>query len=451
MATKPIRSLLILGLICAASVPVLWEPLVEAQPWIWRALMPVSLLVLAITGIMGIKLRQESLVWLSMLLALNLTVLYSYRYWSEFWGFEAIHGHIPEATTLQWIAILTPLSICGIVLASLIKNRFLAFLQSAVCVAMPVAAGEFYSLKVMSWVDQGHGWAASLTNWVSPILFPPNELLPYWPFSGLVFVSGFIAVACLAIAPNRRQFWFLLQTLISFLPLMVGIGYSFLGSSQPMGPVTGFLATLAFLATAFENIFNRIFIDETTEIPNRLAMEEHLQKLPKNYSIAMIDIDHFKRLNDRFGHPVGDHVLRYVAKHVQDLANGRVYRYGGEEFCVVYERRDPEHVLKNLQKIQDYFSRHYFFVRNPPSIRSKTSAKHRQEGQPPAIDPESGESNPKRVRVTVSTGLANHQARSPDTAQSTLSKADQALYHAKRHGRNRIVLADNPSQQVGVS
>ena len=64
--------------------------------------------------------------------------------------------------------------------------------------------------------------------------------------------------------------------------------------------------------------WEKVYIDELTGIPNRRAFDEYLKKLGRKYTIAMMDIDHFKKFNDTYGHSEGDNVLRFVAKHIAE-------------------------------------------------------------------------------------------------------------------------------------
>ena len=81
--------------------------------------------------------------------------------------------------------------------------------------------------------------------------------------------------------------------------------------------------------------------DELTGLPGRRALNERLKMLGGNFTIAMLDVDHFKRFNDTYGHDVGDEVLKLVASRIRRVGGGgTAYRYGGEEFCIVFPRKD---------------------------------------------------------------------------------------------------------------
>lgn len=165
--------------------------------------------------------------------------------------------------------------------------------------------------------------------------------------------------------------------------------------------------------------------DGLTGLLNRHAFDQCLEHLALRaeqrgvaLTVAMIDIDHFKDLNDSNGHQAGDDVLRWVAGWLQRSfrATDLVARYGGEEFVVAFPNSDDERLLQRLQAFQRGITE--------ASVRSL----HAED----------------ELRVTVSVGAA----RMPDDAESiheVLAVADQRLYAAKRQGRDRLVTHDEPA------
>jgi GGDEF domain-containing protein len=94
--------------------------------------------------------------------------------------------------------------------------------------------------------------------------------------------------------------------------------------------------------------YQMAFRDELTGLPGRRALNERLQRLGRTYVIAMADVDHFKKFNDTHGHDVGDQVLRLVASQLRQIGGGgKAYRYGSEEFTLVF----PGKTLKNACRI----------------------------------------------------------------------------------------------------
>jgi diguanylate cyclase (GGDEF)-like protein len=172
-------------------------------------------------------------------------------------------------------------------------------------------------------------------------------------------------------------------------------------------------------AFALEEAENRANVDALTGLPNRRYLDELLatvgpqRRSVERLSVLMIDIDHFKRLNDMYGHAAGDHVLRLVADQLAAAtrADDTAARYGGEEFAVVLRRAGPEQALDVAERIR---------------------------GQIAAIPPSTmGTHEP----VTVSVGVAVARGADHDAA-NLFAAADAALYQAKRDGRNRVVLSE---------
>ena len=154
-----------------------------------------------------------------------------------------------------------------------------------------------------------------------------------------------------------------------------------------------------------------------------------LEGLSPPYTAAMVDVDHFKKFNDRHGHDVGDQVLRMVAGRLARVrGGGRSYRYGGEEFTVLFPGRAPGEAMPHLERLRADVEAAAF------SLRSWSR---------PATRPEKpSRSEAKRLSVTVSIGVAGvpagGKASSRDDAEAVLKRADKALYKAKRAGRNRV-------------
>jgi diguanylate cyclase (GGDEF)-like protein len=168
------------------------------------------------------------------------------------------------------------------------------------------------------------------------------------------------------------------------------------------------------------------FIDTLTGLPNRRALDETLARLSGNYALAMIDIDHFKGFNDTYGHAAGDVVLREVAQTLRRNAGGQAFRYGGEEFCVVYEGRASEKPALPLEQARKAVGRHRIEVPAPAPKRAP-----RGKAGKPAM---------KEVAVTISAGCAQRNAQRRSTDE-VMKAADQALYKAKDKGRNKVVAA----------
>jgi diguanylate cyclase (GGDEF)-like protein len=165
--------------------------------------------------------------------------------------------------------------------------------------------------------------------------------------------------------------------------------------------------------------------DGLTGLPSRRALNEALERVGGAYAIAMVDVDHFKRFNDTYGHEVGDDVLRAVAARLKDaLPAGRVFRYGGEEFAVLFPGRPAAHCLPMLEAARGAVAAGRFTVRRRVRPRKRPAKPKSSRAQP-------------RETITVSMGLAEAGRRHAD-AEEVIRAADQALYRAKQNGRNRV-------------
>ncbi|TPG74624.1 GGDEF domain-containing protein [Pseudomonas arsenicoxydans] len=157
-------------------------------------------------------------------------------------------------------------------------------------------------------------------------------------------------------------------------------------------------------------------LDGLTKVLNRATftrlLEHALINAPHGVALVMLDIDHFKQFNDRYGHPLGDRVLEHVGQVLRNSIPPQALaaRYGGEEFCVV------------LQECFDLTSAHTF----AEQLRLKIQAlRIKVRGTDEVLD-----------TVTASLGVA--LAKAGDDVESLLTRADDALYLAKRSGRNRV-------------
>lgn len=185
------------------------------------------------------------------------------------------------------------------------------------------------------------------------------------------------------------------------------------------------IATLACLLAIILNSYNLAYLDELTHLPTRRALKQHLMNLGRRYSLAVVDIDFFKKINDNYGHDVGDQVLRMVAGQLRKVhGGGKAYRFGGEEFVIVFQGKDTGEAMLMLESLRERIASEPFIQRS--RLRPKNKPK-----KPRA------RARVQRINVTVSIGVAEKSAHH-DTAQDVLKTADKKLYKAKKSGRNRV-------------
>jgi diguanylate cyclase (GGDEF)-like protein len=170
------------------------------------------------------------------------------------------------------------------------------------------------------------------------------------------------------------------------------------------------------------------FKDELTGLPGRRALEEHLPALGPVFTMAMVDVDHFKKFNDSHGHDIGDQVLRLVAAQLALVGGGgAAYRYGGEEFCVLFPGQHLDSALPHLEALRQRIEHYAMAVRSVERPRDIKQGKKQRGGQP----------TQQMLSVTVSIGVAE-RSRGYESPALVLKAADVALYRAKQSGRNRV-------------
>jgi diguanylate cyclase (GGDEF)-like protein len=169
------------------------------------------------------------------------------------------------------------------------------------------------------------------------------------------------------------------------------------------------------LSIALTKIEQLVEIDDLTGVYNRRKMLEILKREKAladrggdGFAICLFDLDHFKQINDSFGHLAGDNVLQLLTKEVQKeiRASDSLARYGGEEFVVILSRTNLEGALEYAERIR---------------IRVEKIS-HPNLGH--------------KKNVTISIGVVGYTPS--ESLESLLSKADEALYVAKTNGRNRV-------------
>lgn len=175
---------------------------------------------------------------------------------------------------------------------------------------------------------------------------------------------------------------------------------------------------LETLKRDFEKVKTEALVDFLTGVPNRKAFDQSLtewitesSRENSSLSLLLIDIDHFKKFNDEYGHLIGDYVLKFVVKKVREMVKGRDFlaRFGGEEFAVILPQTPLAGAQALAENIRSYFSQ----------TKLKEIATARSLGT-----------------VSVSIGVACYRAG--ESPESFVARCDQALYAAKNSGRNRV-------------
>ncbi|MBZ5706705.1 MAG: sensor domain-containing diguanylate cyclase [Acidobacteriia bacterium] len=194
--------------------------------------------------------------------------------------------------------------------------------------------------------------------------------------------------------------------------------------TQPLESVADIFATAIQNAHYVERVKQLAYLDGLTGIFNRRFFElriaeeiERAKRFEAGMAVIMVDIDQFKRLNDEFGHLLGDEVLRQVSSlfHQQLRKFDVVCRYGGEEFAILLAQTNPQHALAVAEKLRRLVESWQF-----PGVPRP---------------------------VTISAGVATYPEHG-STRDELVKASDAGLYAAKQAGRNRVTLAPDPQRST---
>jgi diguanylate cyclase (GGDEF)-like protein len=210
----------------------------------------------------------------------------------------------------------------------------------------------------------------------------------------------------------------------SFLWALLAVAIALSGVPSPTLHLAA--AGLILVAGVIETSHTMAYRDELTGLPGRRALNESLAKLGNRYTLAMVDIDHFKKFNDKHGHDIGDQVLRMVAGRLAAVTGGgKAFRYGGEEFSVIFPRKAVTDALPHLEALRAAVADARFHHRGKDRPRKKPAS------------PRPSRPQGTTMSVTISIGAAEKTGQRTASNQ-VLKAADLALYRAKKGGRNQV-------------
>jgi diguanylate cyclase (GGDEF)-like protein len=217
------------------------------------------------------------------------------------------------------------------------------------------------------------------------------------------------------------------------------LGLLGIASGYPHAAFVPFMVSSCALMVALAIVMNSHDMasrDELTALPSRRALNQLMLSLGRSYTIAMLDIDHFKKFNDTHGHDIGDQVLQMVAAKIARVGgSGKPFRYGGEEFTIVFPGKTPQQAEQQLEALRAEIEKYRMVVRQDQ--RSKQSKSARRPIRKSRAKTSTRKPRQKTLSVTISIGYAtrNPQIKLPE---AVIKAADQALYRAKNKGRNCI-------------
>jgi len=272
----------------------------------------------------------------------------------------------------------------------------------AIGASLLVAAGVA-AVAVPVWRDGGKRWPGQGAALATPLL--------------LLLVVLLVHAVVLALAEDPRR---------HALGADSGAADVFVLALLFGGGVLNLVQIRLVLGRLLERLLAQSRLDELTGVANRRGMLAALnraftraERAQQPFALLMVDLDHFKTINDRYGHAAGDAALVRVARLLVDgvRLGDTVARWGGEEFCVLLPRCDPEGALHLAER-----------------LRASVAEGSVADGEP---------------AVTVSIGIALVDTVHETLAQA-LARADRALYKAKHEGRDRVVMATTQPAPLGA-
>ncbi|TRO23298.1 GGDEF domain-containing protein [Ectopseudomonas mendocina] len=264
-----------------------------------------------------------------------------------------------------------------------------------------------------------------IADWLAKIHWP--SLHGAWmSLAQLVYVAFLVAFIALLVQYLRRPRPLHASQLMGLCGLLWMLPQVFILANALQVMIS--MVMLMLVAAVAHEAYQMAFRDELTGLPGRRALNERLQRLGRDYVIAMVDVDHFKKFNDTHGHDVGDQVLRLVASQMRKVGGGgKAYRYGGEEFTLLFPGKTVEQCMPHMEAVRIGIEQYRMQLRDSQSRpRDDREGKQRRAGK-----------TASEVSVTVSMGVAERQAEQR-TPQEVIKEADKALYSALSAGRNCI-------------
>ena len=309
-------------------------------------------------------------------------------------------------------ALLSAVLPLALVLLTLLPDRGIVNIRALPAHAVLLVAGIF----VVTVAKLAPPWALELllTDWV------PEQYFDWTGQSQSVLIVTVVALYVQLTLATMKPSPYLAAGFGVLLMLAVQLHFG----AQPfsLNIFTG-IALLMCLYAIMQETWRMAYLDELTGLPGRRALSEKFQRIGGNYTVAMLDVDHFKKFNDNFGHDAGDAVLRMIAARMAKVqGGGSSYRYGGEEFTVVFNGKNAETAAHHLENLRAEIAAHPFVIRH----------KARRSG-----DKKAKAGVNKSVKITVSIGFADSNGSETDPWK-VLKLADKALYRAKGKGRNCI-------------
>jgi diguanylate cyclase (GGDEF)-like protein len=239
------------------------------------------------------------------------------------------------------------------------------------------------------------------------------SFMPQTPIPDVALVAFLLTGIVLLIRRRRNNAHFKTTIFGALVAIAFAHHFNTTGIAVPFFYAT---AGLIIILSVIQDYYFKAYLDELTGLPSRRSLNEDMMKLDSTYAIAMVDVDFFKKFNDTYGHDAGDDVLRLIGKVMKKFKGGKSFRYGGEEFTVLFPGKSLAEATPYLEELRQEIAKCKFTLRE--NSKTKKGAN-------------------RKLSVTVSIGVAdsNTKSISPD---EVIKLADKALYRAKENGRNCV-------------
>jgi len=189
------------------------------------------------------------------------------------------------------------------------------------------------------------------------------------------------------------------------------------------------LGSVLCLFSAIVSSRNMAFNDELTGIPGRRSLTQYAEELSGQFAVVMIDIDLFKKFNDKYGHDAGDDVIKLVASKIAKTGNrARAFRYGGEEFTLIFDGKVIDDVRETIEDLRVQIESYPMAIRIDRRPERSASESRNRRQSPVKQD---------FIKVTCSFGIA-HSLLGSNDFKAAIKRADTAMYKAKKGGRNCV-------------
>ena len=393
--------------ICVLTIAWLLVPVISVLPESLEGLkLYGTYAVLALGAIVGLAFRRGRVVFGLMTLAL------AYASYARL--AHDTPANFYARTVFAAVCVFVPLNLAGL---SVLRERGIFNIYGMQRFGV-IAVESVFVLWVL--------WAGrqEITAWAhSPLV--ATQMLVSLPVPQLGLAAMALSLVVSAAVWIARD----TPTELGFVGAIIAFGIAAFGFTVPqLFPVFIAAGGLIFTIAVLQDTFRMAFRDDLTGLASRRDLNESLMGLGGSYAIAMLDVDHFKKFNDTYGHDLGDQILKMVGTQIGAVGGGgRTYRYGGEEFTVLFPGKDLEHAIPHLEALRKQVESYKLALRAPDRPPDPKNADRHAGGFRAG----------KSVSVTISIGIAERSDKLA-TPDAVIKAADKALYRAKEKGRNRI-------------